>query len=138
MQPSQAKTTVYFDGSCPLCWAEIGHYRRADRSGQLCFVDVADENAEFAADLSRRAATRRFHVRTQSGQLLSGAAAFAEVWRNLPRWRWAARLAALPAVLTLLELGYRGFLPARPLLSRLFGLTRRSRRQANASDPGSR
>ncbi|MGJ4953842.1 hypothetical protein [Bradyrhizobium sp. HKCCYLS20291] len=36
----------------------------------------------------------------------------------MPRWRWAARLASLPSVLTVLELGYRLFLPVRPFISR--------------------
>ena len=48
-------------------------------------------------------------------------AAFVEVWTRLPRWRWAARIASLPGVLITLELGYRIFLPVRPILSRLFG-----------------
>ena len=37
-----SKSTVYFDGSCPLCQAEIGYYRRKDQAGALCFVDVSE------------------------------------------------------------------------------------------------
>ena len=61
----------------------------------------------------------RFHVREPDGRLLSGAAAFAAVWARLPRWRWAARAAALPAVTLALELAYRGFRPARPHIARV-------------------
>lgn len=64
---------------------------------------------------------KRFHVRASDGRVLSGAAAFAEVWTRLPRWRWAARAASLPGALIVLELGYRTFLPVRPFVSRLFG-----------------
>ena len=67
----------------------------------------------------------RFHVRAADGQVLSGGAAFVEVWKRLPKWRWAARVAALPGVFPLLELGYRGFLPVRPYLSRLAGRLQR-------------
>jgi hypothetical protein len=61
----------------------------------------------------------RFHVRTGSGELVSGARAFVSVWRALPRWAWAARVASLPGATLALEIGYRLFLPVRPLLSRL-------------------
>jgi predicted DCC family thiol-disulfide oxidoreductase YuxK len=63
----------------------------------------------------------RFHVRASDGSVLSGAAAFVEVWTRLPKWRWAARAASLPGALAALELGYRMFLPVRPIISRVFG-----------------
>jgi predicted DCC family thiol-disulfide oxidoreductase YuxK len=112
---------VYFDGSCPLCQAEIGHYRRADRDGAICFVDVSQADADTPEGVTRQGAMKRFHVRSADGRVLSGAAAFVEVWTRLPNWRWAARVAALPGVLPVLELVYRGFLPVRPYLSRLAG-----------------
>jgi hypothetical protein len=46
----------------------------------------------------------------------------------LPRWRWAARAAALPGLMALLELSYRLFLPARPVLAVIFGRIKRPRR----------
>jgi predicted DCC family thiol-disulfide oxidoreductase YuxK len=121
MEAEPTRSTVYFDGSCPLCRAEIGHYRRQDHSGALCFVDVSEPEAPVPDGLTQLRAMERFHVRAGDGELLSGAAAFVEVWARLPRWRWAARAAALPGILTLLELGYRLFLPIRPVLARIFG-----------------
>jgi predicted DCC family thiol-disulfide oxidoreductase YuxK len=121
VQPETAKSAVYFDGSCPLCQAEIAHYRGTDRAAALCFVDVSATDASLPAGLTRQQAMDRFHVRDRNGQLLSGAAAFVEVWSRLPRWRWAARATALPGAMRVLEGGYRVFLPIRPLISRLFG-----------------
>lgn len=120
MEAELPKSTVYFDGACPLCRAEISHYRRTDQSSALCFIDVSEADACVPAGLTRRRMMERFHVRAKSGELLSGAAAFVEVWARLPRWRWAAHIAALPGAMATLELGYRLFLPVRPLISCLF------------------
>jgi len=125
VETEPTRSTVYFDGSCPLCQAEIGYYRRKDRSGALCFIDVSKPNALIPNGLTQRRAMERFHVRAGNGQLLSGAAAFIEVWARLPRWRWAARAAALPGMLALLELSYRLFLPARPTLAVIFARIKR-------------
>ena len=125
VEPEPPRTTVYFDGSCPLCRAEIGHYRRSDREGALCFVDVSGEDGVAPPGVSRQQALERFHVRARDGRLVSGAAAFVEVWASLPRWRWAARAASLPGALPVLEAGYRLFLPLRPRIARLLGRARR-------------
>ncbi len=110
---------VYYDGSCALCRAEIAHYQRQDGAQTLCFLDVSACGDAIEPDLTRAQAMARFHVRDASGQLASGAAAFVSVWRALPRWRWAARLATLPGMMIALEKGYRLFLPVRPWLARL-------------------
>lgn len=115
--PPPCRTTVYYDGACPLCTLEISHYQRQAGADALEFVDVADAAPLACTDLSRQDALKRFHIRTSEGALLSGAAAFVEVWRQLPRWAWAARLASLPGVLPVLEMMYRGFLHIRPFIS---------------------
>ena len=121
MESEVPKSTVFFDGSCPLCRAEIGYYRRKDQAGALCFVDVSETGAATPEGITQRRALGRFHVRSGDGRVLSGAAAFVEVWTRLPKWRWAARAASLPGALAALELGYRMFLPVRPFISRVFG-----------------
>ncbi len=115
------KSMVYFDGSCSLCRAEIGYYRREDQDSALCFVDISETGAIPPEGITQERAMKRFHVRASDGRVLSGAAAFVEVWARLPRWRWAACAASLPGVLIALEWGYRFFLPIRPFISRFFG-----------------
>ncbi|MCB1519032.1 MAG: DUF393 domain-containing protein [Hyphomicrobiaceae bacterium] len=111
--------TVYFDGACPLCRAEINHYRKQTGADALSFVDVSKADAKLPAGLDRIDAMARFHVADTHAGLRSGAAAFVLVWEKLPRWQWAARLAKLPGAMLLLEGLYRLFLPVRPFMSRL-------------------
>ena len=113
------KLTVYFDGACPLCTVEINHYAKQAGADGIAFIDVSREEAETGQDLSVETARRRFHIRKSDGTLLSGARGFVEIWQVLPRWGWAARLARIPGVVPVLELGYLLFLPIRPVLSRL-------------------
>ncbi len=116
-----SELTVYYDGACPLCRAEIGHYRRCEGVERLDFVDVGQDGTEarLGPDLDRASARRRFHVRDADGRLRSGAAAFARLWLNLPRWRWLGRIVAFPPILPLAEIAYRLSLRLRPRLARL-------------------
>ena len=85
MDTDRDAATVYFDGACPLCRAEISHYQAQKGSESLRFVDVAEPGADLGADLEREQALARFHVRGSDGVLVSGAAAFVTVWNYLPR-----------------------------------------------------
>ena len=114
-----AAATVYYDGACPICSREIAQYRRAAGAEHLAFVDVSGScDQPLGPGLTRDAALARMHVRRADGVLVSGAAAFAELWRQLPRLAWAGRLASSPLVLPVLELGYTAFLRVRRLWRR--------------------
>jgi predicted DCC family thiol-disulfide oxidoreductase YuxK len=121
MSQSEPSLTVYYDGACPLCRAEMGHYRAQEGAGAICFLDASTQTSDLPHGLTREHALARFHVRLSDGRIASGAQAFVEIWKTLPRWRWAAWLAGLPGVPTLLEVGYRLFLPIRPYLSKALG-----------------
>ena len=110
-----AELVVWFDGGCPLCRREIALMRRLDRRGAVTFVDASRETE--SCPLPRDDLLARLHAR-ENGQVLSGAAAFAAMWRAIPLLRpvgWAARN---PGVLRMLERLYRVFLRARPVLQR--------------------
>lgn len=113
--------TVYFDGACPLCRAEIGYYKNQNGAECIEFADVSVSDGSLPDGLSREQAMARFHVQNADGELLSGAAAFVHIWQTLPRWQWAARVASGPGALAVMEFGYVAFLRIRPMISRSFG-----------------
>lgn len=111
--PSPMK--VFYDGGCPVCSREIGYYRARRGADGFEWVDVNGPAPALGPGLSREAALARMHVRLADGTLLSGAAAFAAMWRGMPGFRMLGMLLAIPPFGTLAELGYRGFLRTRKL-----------------------
>jgi len=110
-----SKVEVWFDGGCPLCRREIALMQRLDRRGAIAFVDV--DSGDAVCPLDRRALLARFHA-CENGRLLSGAAAFAAMWRAIPMMRPLGLLARNRWVLAVLERAYRAFLKIRPMLQR--------------------
>lgn len=109
-----APTTIYYDGGCPVCSREIGFYE--GRTGDaIAYVDITASDGDPASDLTRDAALARLHARLADGTLVSGAAAFVELWRNVPVLRHVAPILASRPLLPLVELGYRGLLMVRKL-----------------------
>lgn len=104
---------VWFDGDCPLCRREIALMRRLDRRRAITFLDLASEGT--ACPIDRADLLARFHAR-ENGRLLSGAAAFAAMWRVIPLLRPLGLAARNGRVLALLEAAYRRFLRLRPRL----------------------
>ena len=90
--------------------------RRLDRVGAIAFVDVA--SAGTSCPFDRGALLARFHA-LEDGRLLSGAAAFAAMWRAIPLLRPLGLLARRRWALTMLERLYGCFLHARPTLQRV-------------------
>ena len=111
-----AEVLVWYDGGCPLCRREIALMRRLDRRGAIAFADVATPGA--ACPIDRAELLARFHAR-EGDVLLSGAAAFAAMWRAIPLLRPLGLAARHPRLLALLERAYLGFLKLRPRLQRL-------------------
>ncbi|MDK2757034.1 MAG: DUF393 domain-containing protein [Blastomonas fulva] len=111
-----AAVTVWFDGACALCLREIALMRRLDRRGAIAFVDVASPDA--VCPIDQRELLARFHAR-ENGVLLSGAAAFAAMWRAIPVLRPLGVAARNPVILKGLEWLYLRFLVVRPRLQRL-------------------
>ncbi|MDP3411477.1 thiol-disulfide oxidoreductase DCC family protein [Bosea sp. (in: a-proteobacteria)] len=107
--------TVWYDGDCPLCRREIAAMKRLDRKGAITFLDVTSEDT--ACPIDRGALLARFHAE-ENGTLLSGAAAFAAMWRAIPLLRPLGLVARNRVVGAALEWLYVRFLRYRPILQR--------------------
>ena len=129
--PENPELTVYFDGGCPLCRAEIAYLKEKTDKNTLQFEDVSNREADLGPDLDRTSALARFHVRDSDGALVSGPPAFVKIWAHAPGFRWLTNLSKIPGMMWVLERVYRLFLVLRPFLSRALGpiLKRREARK---------
>ena len=114
---AMTRLTVWHDGDCPLCDREIAWMRWLDRRAVIDFVDARSARPE-ACPIDRAKLLARFHAR-EDGRLLSGAAAFAAMWRAIPLLRPLGLIARGPVMLGLIERAYRVFLRLRPTLQRV-------------------
>ena len=112
------KLIVWHDGGCPLCRREIALMRRLDRRGRIDFVDLTQVPAA-SCPIDRAEMLARFHA-SENGRILSGAAAFAAMWRAIPLLRPLGLAARSPWLLAALERLYLCFLRLRPRFQRLF------------------
>ncbi|MEL7188197.1 MAG: DUF393 domain-containing protein [Pseudomonadota bacterium] len=114
---TDGKVKVWFDGACPLCLREIALMRRLDRKGAINFIDVS-ENGDPNCPIDQADLLARFHAE-EDGVVLSGAAAFAAMWRAIPSLRTLGLMARNKAVLAVLERLYIAFLRVRPRLQKM-------------------
>ena len=113
--------TVFFDGSCPICSKEINFYKMRAGADELSWVDVSDEEIPIPIQTrSREDLMARFHVLSSSGELVSGGAAFAELWASLPAFKIFGKIFKLPILRYLIDVGYDIFLTLRPKFQNLF------------------
>ena len=113
--------TVFYNGQCAVCRRYIARYQAASagRSHLIAWCDTAA--APWALKrwhVEPSAALLRLYTVDADGRLLVGAAAFARLWRELPGYRWAGLLMALPGVTPLAAWIYDAFY-VRPLRRRL-------------------
>ncbi|MDO5692369.1 MAG: DUF393 domain-containing protein [Pseudomonadota bacterium] len=128
--------TLYFDGACPLCVADMDNLRLRDSAGRLRFIDASAPGFDAApAGTTVADLMAAMHARTADGRLLRGVAVFEAAydavglhqvsgWLRSPTWRpLLERLYPFVA-------RHRQHLP-RPLVRLLFGRAlRRAAEQA--------
>ena len=103
--------TVFYDGKCGLCRSEIEHYRRIAPLGVLNWIDITVDPEPFEKrGFAVIAGLKALHVLDDSDTMRQGVAAFAVIWRQLPRfWPLLARVLDIPLLLPLAEKSYALF-----------------------------
>ena len=124
--------TIYYDGECPLCLAEIHFLKNRNKLGLLNFVDVAAPQYEEAIhQLSCKLALATMQGRLADGTQLEGIPVFAEAYKrsNLPRLAW---LFSRPWLAPILNASYYVFAKYRHSISKTIGpmMLRLSKRYA--------
>jgi predicted DCC family thiol-disulfide oxidoreductase YuxK len=102
--------TIYYNGACPVCRKYVARFQKisAGRSRLIAWAD------SYAAPWALRRwhvdpadAVLRLYAVTDDGRLLSGAAAFSRLWRELPGYRALGVMVGLPVIRQVAEGLYR-------------------------------
>lgn len=95
---NNTQTRVLFNADCPVCNAEICHYRNyTEARGIGVAYDDLNSDALLPWGIDADTAAQRLHV-IKEGQLHVGVAAFVALWSDMPRYRWLAKLVGLPVI----------------------------------------
>ena len=89
------KDTLYFDGACPLCSAEIKNLAKFSDSGlKLKDIHELDESEE---GLNKSLLLSRLHLKTADGEWITGLSANIRAWQHT-RFRALWRLLDWPVI----------------------------------------
>jgi predicted DCC family thiol-disulfide oxidoreductase YuxK len=106
------RVTIWFDGDCPLCVAEISLIRRLDaKNERIAFVDLTGDGS---CPLDRGDMLAKFHAQEAGKDIVVGAAAFGAMWRQVTPFQPLGWLTLFPPALWVLNLLYVQFLRVRP------------------------
>ncbi|MBL7555223.1 MAG: DUF393 domain-containing protein [Bdellovibrionaceae bacterium] len=116
---TQIKLKVYYDGLCKVCSKEIHHYMKQKGAESIEFIDICSNQFDpLEQGLDPHEIHKIMHVRTQDGTIITRVGAFIEIWKQLPRYNWLAKMAEKPLIRYGLEKGYNCFVVIRPFLPR--------------------
>ena len=111
------KDTLYYDGACPLCSAEIGKLKKLSR-GNIDLVDIHSLDAG-SCEIDSEALLSRLHLKTADGEWITGLSANVRAWQHTPlRYLW--RILEWPLIKPISHRAYE------------FWLRQRSRKQTPA------
>ncbi len=113
--------TLYYDGQCPLCVAEVEFLQTRNTAGQLAFVDITQAGfADAGHNISCEAAMAQIHGRTADDQVLVGVPVFAAAYKlaKLPVLAW---LLSRRWLMPVLQPAYVLFAKHRQAISRRIG-----------------
>lgn len=112
--------TVFYDGSCSVCAAEIEHYQHKNHEGRLLLMDIsAPDFKPELYNLNLQAFMYELHVIDSDGKVYKGIEAFRAIWQAFPAstlYGMVGSLITLPVINLLARLCYKGFARIRTYL----------------------
>lgn len=90
--------TLYYDGACPLCRAEMQNLMlRNQRERRLRFVDIAEPGFQPPDDVTTNDLTRLLHAQAPDGRWLTGIDAFVAMYEAVGL-SWVAQALGAPGL----------------------------------------
>ncbi len=111
--------TVYYDGLCVLCSAEINHYRKKPESHKIHFFDITTPSFDPKKEgVDPFLVHKVMHAKNKDGQILTKMDSFIAIWKILPSYHWLYKISQNKFARTMMDAGYIAFATARPYLPR--------------------
>ena len=121
MDQNLQKLTLFYDGACPLCQAEILFLSGRNQADLLGFVDINSKAYDpLKVGVSCEEALAAMYGQYADGTLINGVTVFPEAYRRaeLPTLAWIFSRKSMQPIL---KIGYRFFANNRHAISRVFG-----------------
>jgi len=113
------KLTVFYDGFCPLCSAEINQLRAYDHDVKITFEDIhAPDFVKRYPYIDQVEANRILHGQLSNGDMIYGLDVTYQAWKAVGKHRWLAIL-RWPGIKLLADISYRFFAGHRNVISSL-------------------
>ena len=102
--------TVFYDGKCSLCSAEINYYKKISSKLIFNWEDISQSKDKLdLLGVSSIDALKLMHVVDHQGKIHIGVDAFILMWQNMSQWTFVAKIASLPVFYNIAVLLYRVF-----------------------------
>lgn len=114
------KLTIFYDGLCPLCSAEIKQLKSYDSGHRLSFEDIhAPDFVQRFPYIDQARANRILHGQLSNGEIIYGLDVTCHAWRSVGKHRWITLL-RLPVIRWFADLAYLFFARYRNTIASLF------------------
>ena len=117
--------TIFYDGNCPMCAAEMEHLKKYDKNNVIKLVDIHQESFETLYPTVSFAAAMKILHGHYSGKILLGLEVTHRAWTMVGKGFWVAPL-NWPVIKKLSHWVYLGLAKYRhqisAFLAKIFGL----------------
>ncbi len=103
MDNKTKKTTVYFDGSCPMCTAFVGAINSTEKGSTFSMQDITKDS--IPTNLSKDKIEKEIHI-VKNGAVYKNAEAILGILSEYPAWKGVVWFGSLPLIKQILPIGY--------------------------------